>query len=234
MDVDRAKKLQHPQATEIEGEWVCSGVSRPNWSVHKLQRAWQTEPDALRAAEPCSPQTIISTFILLAPHPFFSTAKLNIVCLSVWKISMIAGPRTAPPTGKCMTRYKTWIWHRRLAGVLCLMKNWSVEPQFFLFTIFYKKSFFGFGSCLPPRLNVGTILRCVLQKQLRGEAYGPKLSDVERQIAAHNLLHQEIEAYSDQLKPSTTTSQVAAQSCACFYSTLLHAGCIIHPVLLCL
>ncbi|XP_030591338.1 envoplakin-like [Archocentrus centrarchus] len=44
-------------------------------------------------------------------------------------------------------------------------------------------------------------------KQLREAAYGPKLSDVERQIAAHNILHQEIEAYSDQLKPSTTTSQ---------------------------
>lgn len=44
-------------------------------------------------------------------------------------------------------------------------------------------------------------------KQLRAEAYGPKLSDVERQIAAHNLRHQEIKAYEDQLKPSTTLSQ---------------------------
>ncbi|KAM9346768.1 envoplakin [Symphorus nematophorus] len=45
------------------------------------------------------------------------------------------------------------------------------------------------------------------QKQLNAEAYGPNLIDVEKQIAAHNILHQAIEAYSDQLTPSTTTSQ---------------------------
>lgn len=50
--------------------------------------------------------------------------------------------------------------------------------------------------------------RCDSQKQLQADTYGPNLSDVERQIAEHNILHQEIEAYSDQLKPSTTTSQV--------------------------
>ncbi|XP_049416599.1 envoplakin-like [Epinephelus fuscoguttatus] len=44
-------------------------------------------------------------------------------------------------------------------------------------------------------------------KQLKADAYGPNLIDVEKQIAAHNILHQEIEAYSDQLQPSTTTSQ---------------------------
>uniref|UniRef100_A0A3Q4GEQ8 Envoplakin-like n=1 Tax=Neolamprologus brichardi TaxID=32507 RepID=A0A3Q4GEQ8_NEOBR len=43
-------------------------------------------------------------------------------------------------------------------------------------------------------------------KQLRAEAYGPKLSDVERQIAAHNLRHQEILAYQDQLKPKSAFS----------------------------
>lgn len=59
------------------------------------------------------------------------------------------------------------------------------------------------------------VLCCVSQKQLRAEAYGPKLSDVERQIAAHNLRHQEIKAYQDQLNPSTTLSQVAEQSFTC-------------------
>ncbi|KAL7378520.1 hypothetical protein ABVT39_015097 [Epinephelus coioides] len=44
-------------------------------------------------------------------------------------------------------------------------------------------------------------------KQLKADGYGPNLIDVEKQIAAHNILHQEIEAYSDQLQPSTTTSQ---------------------------
>ncbi|XP_029996280.1 envoplakin-like [Sphaeramia orbicularis] len=44
-------------------------------------------------------------------------------------------------------------------------------------------------------------------KRLQTEAYGPGLSDVEKQIAAHNLLHQEIEAYSAQLQPNTTASK---------------------------
>lgn len=30
MDVDKAKKLQHPQAGDIEKEWVCCGASQWN------------------------------------------------------------------------------------------------------------------------------------------------------------------------------------------------------------
>ncbi|XP_042249882.1 envoplakin [Thunnus maccoyii] len=44
-------------------------------------------------------------------------------------------------------------------------------------------------------------------KQLKAEVYGLNLNDVEKQIAEHNILHQEIEAYSAQMHPSTTTSQ---------------------------
>ncbi|XP_029294129.1 LOW QUALITY PROTEIN: envoplakin-like [Cottoperca gobio] len=44
-------------------------------------------------------------------------------------------------------------------------------------------------------------------KQLKSDGYGPKLTDVEKQIAEHNILHQEIEAYNAQLQPSTTASQ---------------------------
>lgn len=44
-------------------------------------------------------------------------------------------------------------------------------------------------------------------KQLKSEPYGPGLSDVEKQIAAHNILHQQIEAYSAQLQSSTTISK---------------------------
>ncbi|KAK5856783.1 hypothetical protein PBY51_008353 [Eleginops maclovinus] len=44
-------------------------------------------------------------------------------------------------------------------------------------------------------------------RQLKSDAYGPNLPDVEKQIAEHNILHQEIEAYKDQLEPSTTTSK---------------------------
>uniref|UniRef100_A0A3Q3Q455 Uncharacterized protein n=1 Tax=Monopterus albus TaxID=43700 RepID=A0A3Q3Q455_MONAL len=46
-------------------------------------------------------------------------------------------------------------------------------------------------------------------KQINTEAYGPNLTDVEKQTAAHNILHQEIESYSAQLQPSTTTSKYA-------------------------
>uniref|UniRef100_A0A3Q3GGX3 Envoplakin-like n=1 Tax=Labrus bergylta TaxID=56723 RepID=A0A3Q3GGX3_9LABR len=45
----------------------------------------------------------------------------------------------------------------------------------------------------------------VSQKQLNAEPYGPKLSDVEKQIAAHNILNRSIEDYSSQLQPSTTS-----------------------------
>ncbi|XP_070837780.1 envoplakin [Chaetodon trifascialis] len=44
-------------------------------------------------------------------------------------------------------------------------------------------------------------------KQLTEGAYGTNLADVEKQIAAHNILHQSIEAYNAQLQPSTTTSE---------------------------
>ncbi|XP_041672847.1 envoplakin [Cheilinus undulatus] len=43
------------------------------------------------------------------------------------------------------------------------------------------------------------------QKQVDTEPYGPKLADVEKQIAEQSILHQKIEAYSSQLQPSTTT-----------------------------
>ncbi|XP_077590836.1 envoplakin-like [Stigmatopora nigra] len=43
------------------------------------------------------------------------------------------------------------------------------------------------------------------QRRLDTDGYGQSLSDVEKQIAAHNILHKEIEAYIDQLKPSTSS-----------------------------
>ncbi|CAJ1075760.1 envoplakin [Xyrichtys novacula] len=55
-----------------------------------------------------------------------------------------------------------------------------------------------------PRINWGPFLDDQ-QRQLNEEPYGPKLSDVEKQIAEHNILHESIEAYSSQLQPSTTS-----------------------------
>ncbi|MEQ2289834.1 hypothetical protein AMECASPLE_037311, partial [Ameca splendens] len=51
---------------------------------------------------------------------------------------------------------------------------------------------------LMPRINWGLILN-QKQKELNGEEYGPTMVDLEKQIAAHNILHKEIIAYSSQL-----------------------------------
>lgn len=49
------------------------------------------------------------------------------------------------------------------------------------------------------------------QKQLDVESFGPNLADVEKQIAAHNILHQAIQSYSTQLTPDSTASPVRAR-----------------------
>lgn len=49
---------------------------------------------------------------------------------------------------------------------------------------------------------------CDSQKQLDIEPFGPNLADVEKQIAAHNILHQAIQSYSTQLTPDSITSKV--------------------------
>ncbi|KAM4535188.1 envoplakin-like [Fundulus diaphanus] len=58
---------------------------------------------------------------------------------------------------------------------------------------------------LKQKIDWGPVLQEKLNHIL-GEEYGPNLYDVEKQIAEHNILHQEIEAYSSQLQPSSTTS----------------------------
>lgn len=49
------------------------------------------------------------------------------------------------------------------------------------------------------------------QKQLNEESFGPNLADVEKQIAAHNILHQAIQFYSTQLTPDSLASSVRAR-----------------------
>ncbi|XP_047213473.1 envoplakin-like [Girardinichthys multiradiatus] len=58
---------------------------------------------------------------------------------------------------------------------------------------------------LKQKIDWGPVLR-EKQSHIMGEEYGPNLCDVEKQIAEHNILHQQIEAYSSQLQPSSTTS----------------------------
>ncbi|XP_035985507.1 envoplakin [Fundulus heteroclitus] len=59
---------------------------------------------------------------------------------------------------------------------------------------------------LMPRINWGPILN-QKQKQLNVEEYGPTMADLEKQIAAHNILHKEIKAYSTQLCVSSAGSK---------------------------
>lgn len=48
----------------------------------------------------------------------------------------------------------------------------------------------------------------MIQRQVNAEEYGPTVSDLEKQIAAHNILHKEIEAYGSQINASSANSQV--------------------------
>ncbi|TKS91521.1 Envoplakin 210 kDa cornified envelope precursor protein p210 [Collichthys lucidus] len=62
------------------------------------------------------------------------------------------------------------------------------------------------GLDLTQKIDWGPLLDEKL-KELNAGTYGPNLNDVEKQIAEHNILHQAIEAYNDQLQPSTTTQE---------------------------
>ncbi|XP_056263419.1 envoplakin-like [Pseudoliparis swirei] len=59
---------------------------------------------------------------------------------------------------------------------------------------------------LIPKIGWAPLLEEKLS-QVKAGGYGPNLADVEKQTAVHNILHQEIEAYSAQLKPGTTASK---------------------------
>ncbi|XP_028842977.1 envoplakin [Denticeps clupeoides] len=58
---------------------------------------------------------------------------------------------------------------------------------------------------LLPRIDWAQIVR-EKQNKVNTGAYGPSLSDVEKQVAAHNILHKEIEAYKSQLDSSSSAS----------------------------
>ncbi|XP_056441747.1 envoplakin a [Gadus chalcogrammus] len=51
---------------------------------------------------------------------------------------------------------------------------------------------------LTPRIDWGPVLN-QKQKEVNVEAFGPTMADLEKQIASHNILHKELEAYSPQL-----------------------------------
>ncbi|KAI5108835.1 envoplakin [Silurus meridionalis] len=59
---------------------------------------------------------------------------------------------------------------------------------------------------MQPRINWIQVFN-QKQKDVNSEAYGPTMAELEKQIAAHNILHKEIEAYSTQLSPDSTSSK---------------------------
>lgn len=73
---------------------------------------------------------------------------------------------------------------------------------------------------LKPKINWGPLLD-EKQKQLNAGQYGPGLADIEKQIAAHNILHQAIEAYDSQLTPATAPSKEQHAALRDKYSSLL-------------
>ncbi|XP_016101240.1 envoplakin a isoform X1 [Sinocyclocheilus grahami] len=73
---------------------------------------------------------------------------------------------------------------------------------------------------LQPRINWALVLN-QKQKEASKEEYGPTLADLKKQIAAHNILHKEIESYNNQLCPGSTSSQEEYDAIKKQYSNLL-------------
>uniref|UniRef100_UPI0037E7C470 envoplakin a n=1 Tax=Semicossyphus pulcher TaxID=241346 RepID=UPI0037E7C470 len=59
---------------------------------------------------------------------------------------------------------------------------------------------------LMPRIEWGPVFN-EKQKAVNSEEYGPTMADLEKQIAAHNILHKEVEAYNSQLCVSSAGSK---------------------------
>ncbi|XP_067237291.1 envoplakin [Chanodichthys erythropterus] len=72
---------------------------------------------------------------------------------------------------------------------------------------------------LPPGVDWGGLLSDK-QASIQDAAYGPTLSDVEKQIAAHNILHKQIEAYRSALESSSDNSSALQKQ----YANLLEAS----------
>uniref|UniRef100_A0A8C1B6Y7 SH3 domain-containing protein n=1 Tax=Cyprinus carpio carpio TaxID=630221 RepID=A0A8C1B6Y7_CYPCA len=66
---------------------------------------------------------------------------------------------------------------------------------------------------LPPGVDWSKLLSDK-QKLIQGDVYGPTLSDVEKQIAVHNILHKQIEAYRSALESSGDNTSALQKQCA--------------------
>ncbi|XP_071383533.1 envoplakin a [Centroberyx affinis] len=73
---------------------------------------------------------------------------------------------------------------------------------------------------LMPRIDWAPVIN-QKQKEVNTEEYGPTMDDLKKQIAAHNILHKEIEAYSSQLNVSSAGSKEKYTAIKKQYNNLL-------------
>ncbi|KAG5853745.1 hypothetical protein ANANG_G00029530 [Anguilla anguilla] len=71
-----------------------------------------------------------------------------------------------------------------------------------------------------PRIDWAQVLN-QKQRQVNAGDYGPSMTDLEKQIASHNILHKEIEAYSHQLDASSLGSKEELTATQKQYNNLL-------------
>ncbi|XP_074486683.1 envoplakin a [Sebastes fasciatus] len=79
------------------------------------------------------------------------------------------------------------------SDVLLLHERWLKDCAFYR-DIFEQVD----DVSLMPRIDWGPVLN-QKQKLVTAEVYGPTMADLEKQVAAHNILHKEVEAYNSQL-----------------------------------
>lgn len=131
---------------------------------------------------------------LLKTNEWITSLSLSLSL--VWVICMTAGLTTAEDTAICTSKVWSSTCLRSSTGLSCSLPNRYENLQFFFsWTI----RLHGGWQCSDRNSMF------VIQKQILKEEYGPKLSDVEKQIAAHNILHKEIQAYRSQVDSKVTS-----------------------------
>ncbi|XP_010768431.1 envoplakin a [Notothenia coriiceps] len=87
------------------------------------------------------------------------------------------------------------------SDVLLLHERWLKDCTF------YREIFEQVDDVsLMPRIDWEPVLN-QKQKLVNAEEYGPTMADLEKQVAAHNILHKEVEAYNSQLCISSAGSK---------------------------
>ncbi|KAM6941697.1 envoplakin-like [Lycodopsis pacificus] len=101
------------------------------------------------------------------------------------------------------------------SDVLQLHKRWLKD------CVFYRDTFEQVDDVSRmPRIDWAPVLN-EKQKLVSAEEYGPTMADLEKQVASHNILHKEVEAYNSQLCVSSAGSKEKYVELKKQYNTLL-------------